>query len=160
MYAPLLPLYPFSVATPPLLSDVSFPLSLLVAVCVLLAEEYRYLVHTRLGAGSARQLAIEPEHREMKLIPWGGVAALLSHTRCQGAMDLCPPMDGLAFCFLPLPVNTQLPVHVCSDSSPYLSTPSCPCMCSASSPYLPTPSCPCVYVLIPPPTCQHPAVRA
>jgi hypothetical protein len=55
-------------------------------------------------------MAVDPHHRDMKLIPWGGVAALLSHIRQTAAVH--PLVDGLAFCFLPLPVHTQLPVHV------------------------------------------------
>ena len=99
-------------------------------------EEFRYIVHTRLGSGKARAMAVDAEHREMKLIPWGGVAALLSHATFRpsggaamitdasapasagvvsdgGAVsELCPEMAGRAFCFLPLPVETTLPVHV------------------------------------------------
>jgi sacsin len=92
------------------------------------------MVHTRLGSGKARAMAVDAEHREMKLIPWGGVAALLSHASSSssaaastapspypsvdtvvgaGAGDsTCPLVQGKAFCFLPLPVDTTLPVHV------------------------------------------------
>ena len=84
------------------------------------------MVHTRLGSGRARAMAVELEHRDMKLIPWGGVAALLSHSVAHAGDDpgpaelqVCPPTVGRAFCFLPLPVETTLPVHVSDGATPH-----------------------------------------
>ncbi len=64
----------------------------------------RWMVCNQLGGGKASQMANDPELSHMKLIPWAGVAARLS-----------PPLDvtaGKAYCFLPLPVNTKLPIHI------------------------------------------------
>ena len=64
----------------------------------------RWMVCNQLGGEKASQMASDPELSHMKLIPWAGVAARLS-----------PSMDvdaGKAYCFLPLPVNTKLPIHV------------------------------------------------
>jgi len=64
----------------------------------------RWMVCNQLGGGRASMMANDPDLSHMKLIPWGGVAARLS-----------PSHDvnfGNAYCFLPLPVQTQLPVHV------------------------------------------------
>ena len=43
----------------------------------------------------------------MRLIPWVGVAALLKSSQTQNA-----ELKGRAYCFLPLPAETGLPVHV------------------------------------------------
>ncbi len=64
----------------------------------------RWMVCNQLGGGRASDMANDPELSHMKLIPWAGVAARLS-----------PPHDanfGNAYCFLPLPVQIQLPIHV------------------------------------------------
>ncbi|CAN0322269.1 unnamed protein product, partial [Ectocarpus sp. 12 AP-2014] len=66
-----------------------------------------FLVCAAIGGGNAKKMACLPEHRHMKLIPWGGVAAHISRNSHPP-----PPFEGHAFCFLPLPVNTLLPVHV------------------------------------------------
>jgi len=66
-----------------------------------------FLVATGLGGSSARNMACEPAHRHMKFIPWGGVAALLSSNGAPASM-----LRGRAFCFLPLPVEVGLPVHI------------------------------------------------
>ena len=44
----------------------------------------------------------------------GSIAACVRNTSDQASIDrgTFPPLDGLAFCFLPLPVATNLPVHV------------------------------------------------
>ncbi|CAM9585905.1 unnamed protein product, partial [Chrysoparadoxa australica] len=66
-------------------------------------------VHAGLGGGAATAMACDQRHRHHKFIPWGGVA---------GAVEIlmCPPdslhLAGNAFCFLPLPVTTGLPVHI------------------------------------------------
>ncbi len=48
----------------------------------------------------------------LQFLPWCGVAALLAKESLTDAALVCPPTDGRAFCFLPLPVTTKLPVHV------------------------------------------------
>jgi sacsin len=67
----------------------------------------RYLVCSALGAGKCRAMACNPEHREMKFLPWGSIAARLSRDGCRP-----PKLRGGAFCFLPLPVETGFSVHI------------------------------------------------
>jgi len=126
-----------------------------------------FLVVAALGGGAVRDMAVDPAHRSMKFIPWGGVAAHLRRDGVSTASFLTSPSStaanaaegtgadghyepsttgsaksrslveattsnnhlqqqrsrnrgffpvkqrsGKAFCFLPLPVDTQLPVHV------------------------------------------------
>jgi hypothetical protein len=72
-----------------------------------------FLVVACLGGGGARSMAVEANNHAFKFIPWGGVAACLSRNgnssdqTANGAIR-----SGKAFCFLPLPVETQLPIHV------------------------------------------------
>ena len=68
-------------------------------------------------------MSVRDDLRELKLVPWAGVAAPLSrpvgmsrHGEHHG--------PGRAFCFLPLPLQTGLPVHVrCAVCSPLLFVP-------------------------------------
>ncbi len=73
-----------------------------------------FLISQCIGAGAARDLACDPKSAHLKLIPWGGVAAHLSHTVVSDGSGNSGGLqrDGRAFCFLPLPVMTKLPVHV------------------------------------------------
>ncbi|KAG5176706.1 hypothetical protein JKP88DRAFT_265343 [Tribonema minus] len=66
-----------------------------------------FMVCVQLGAGRARAFACDPQQRDLKFLPWGGVAAHLTRNG--------KPIErtrGKAFCFLPLPVDAGLPVHV------------------------------------------------
>ncbi|OQS01509.1 hypothetical protein ACHHYP_00661 [Achlya hypogyna] len=60
-----------------------------------------YLIAIGIGVGEAKAMALE--HRELKLIPYVGIAARL---------DVLPTLEGRAFCFLPLPVRVSMPVHI------------------------------------------------
>ena len=71
-----------------------------------------YLISQCIGAGAARDVACDPVSAHLKLIPWGGVAAHLSHNISNDSGDSALNREGRAFCFLPLPVQTHLPVHV------------------------------------------------
>jgi sacsin len=51
-------------------------------------------------------MAIEHQSLGLRFVPWASVAAKLS---CSSDRSL---IDGRAFCFLPLPTQTGLPVHV------------------------------------------------
>ncbi|KAG1701483.1 hypothetical protein DVH05_010784 [Phytophthora capsici] len=62
----------------------------------------KYLVCNQIGGGKAREMACAAENESLKLIPWVGIAS-----RIDGV-----PMDGRAFCFLPLPVRVGLSVHI------------------------------------------------
>ena len=53
----------------------------------------------------------------MKLVPWAGAAALVKRTDLKGnimhSMTSSKTWEfGRAYCFLPLPVHTGLPVHI------------------------------------------------
>lgn len=62
----------------------------------------KYLVCNQLGGGRAREIACAAENESLKLIPWAGIAGRIGDSS----------MEGRAFCFLPLPVKTGLPVHI------------------------------------------------
>ena len=73
----------------------------------------RWMVCSSLAGGKARALALSDTGVSRGLVPWVGVAARVPHP------DESPEQfiesfrdDGRAFCFLPLPVKTGLPVHV------------------------------------------------
>jgi sacsin len=70
----------------------------------------RWLISSAIGAGRARAMAVE-DVSGRGLVPWAGVAARLpdEHAPADAA---CVPLRGRAFCFLPLPIDTLLPVHV------------------------------------------------
>lgn len=87
--------------------------------------EYEYIYG--LVGGQAKQLACSEDARHMKLVPFGGVAACTKRVRithdpqASSASSSHPQMDetlfpalqqGQAFCFLPLPIQTKLPVLV------------------------------------------------
>jgi len=75
--------------------------------CIVKTQIDEYLICTALGGGECRQIACKEEYRHLKFLPWGGVAA---HLKRDGnhVMEL----SGNAFCFLPLPAETGLPVHI------------------------------------------------
>jgi sacsin len=66
-----------------------------------------YLICTALGGGRCRKMACDEQFRHMKFLPWGGVAAHLLRNS-----EVAPTTVGNAFCFLPLPVETGLPIHI------------------------------------------------
>lgn len=72
----------------------------------------------QLGGPRATAIAKSEKAKFMKFVPWAGVAARLSTTAVASAVDgdgsksLPPAPRGAAYCFLPLPVQTGLPVHV------------------------------------------------
>ena len=67
-----------------------------------------YLVCAGLGGGVAKEMAVHPKNQALKFIPWAGVAAHLKHN---GSL-LTDTTKGQAFCFLPLPKENGVPVHV------------------------------------------------
>ena len=94
-------------------------------------EIVEYLVVSGLMGGEARRLSCEETSRHLKLVPLGAVAACISRKSVRsrihsdllglgsmagldigtGTGSCFPQISGQAFCFLPLPVRTQLPVH-------------------------------------------------
>ncbi|EFJ44918.1 hypothetical protein VOLCADRAFT_118510 [Volvox carteri f. nagariensis] len=87
----------------------------------------RWLVCNALGGGGARDMALKSfRNHSTKMVPWVGVAArvpsavggavggevLATAKGDAGGDDSGGGLDGRAFCFLPLPIRTGLPVHV------------------------------------------------
>lgn len=70
----------------------------------------RWIVCNQLGGGKASLLAKDPSLSHMNLLPWAGVAARVHPIPAVAQTSLQP--NGVVYCFLPLPVSTQLPVHV------------------------------------------------
>ncbi len=74
--------------------------------------EYNELwdVCNQLGGSAANMIACDPSNELLRLVPWGGVAVCID----SGLVDLTSSRlnQGLAYCFLPLPVHTGLPVLV------------------------------------------------
>lgn len=78
----------------------------------------------QLGGRGASHIASDPDNALLRLIPWAGVAACVSVTypnasAADGSLvgahspdTVSAVRDGLAYCFLPLPVRTGLPVMV------------------------------------------------
>lgn len=64
---------------------------------------------TQFGGGQASQIARIPANAHLKLVPIAGVAACLS---TEGEEIVVRQRSGAAYCFLPLPIQTGLPVMV------------------------------------------------
>jgi hypothetical protein len=81
----------------------------------------RWLVCNQLGGARATAIANHPDCKHMKFVPWAGVAARIS-VQGTATIDTVSSVDsgssgktavqGRAYCFLPLPVSTGLPVHI------------------------------------------------
>lgn len=72
----------------------------------------RWELCNQLGGKEASVIAVDPTNALLRLIPWGGVAVCVSNTRMPVAALNASAADGVAYCFLPLPVRTGLPVMV------------------------------------------------
>jgi sacsin len=105
--------------------NLSLPVAAATAdAAEVLREEW--LVCNQLGEGDARALALKAWRDEkVKMVPWVGVAARLSTSSNMsgkqgsngwvtglGSSDAAGALAGRAFCFLPLPAATGLPVHI------------------------------------------------
>lgn len=79
-----------------------------------------WLVCNQLGGGEARAMALQAWKKEkVKMVPWVGVAThLATHVSVPGyssggrSLSCRSSTGGRAFCFLPLPADTSLPVHI------------------------------------------------
>ena len=69
--------------------------------------EEHWEVCNQLGGPAANAIAFDPANSFLRLVPWAGVAACVNVV--SGADDL---KHGLAYCFLPLPVQTGLPIMI------------------------------------------------
>ena len=79
----------------------------------------RTLIIPSFAPGNTQGMATATENLHMRLVPWAGVAACIRQTGPAGppSSPLHPAAQllarlGRAYCFLPLPAETQLPVHV------------------------------------------------
>ena len=86
---------------------------------ILMETRERWMVCSSLAGGRARRLALSETGISRGLVPWVGVAARVPHpddpsadTLTEAAAAVKASIEGRAFCFLPLPVKTGLPVHV------------------------------------------------
>jgi sacsin len=73
------------------------------------------VLHVLCIPGAALKQAVEAwRSSHTKLLPWVGVAALLPEQvqDLQASSGAAGSHIGRAFCFLPLPIHTALPVHV------------------------------------------------
>ncbi|KAK9808692.1 hypothetical protein WJX72_002029 [[Myrmecia] bisecta] len=74
------------------------------------AAQRTFLIAQALGGGAAAEMAAQASAQfRVALTPWGAVAAPLDLDTDTGQTRA---FTGSAFCFLPLPVQTGLPVHV------------------------------------------------
>ena len=69
-----------------------------------------WLVHQCCGVEVCDEEDVIPDGRSNKLLPFGGLAALVESNKRKTSSIEAPSY--LAYCFLPLPVRTSLPVHV------------------------------------------------
>jgi hypothetical protein len=73
-------------------------------------------VCNQLGGGGCSRIAQDPNNSLLRLVPWGGVAAFVQSSSLTSAHNnqalSSHQSGGLAYCFLPLPVQTGLPVMV------------------------------------------------
>lgn len=70
----------------------------------------KWEVCTQFGGGEASVIASDPARAHLKLVPLGGVAANV--LRSSASESLPCETRGKAYCFLPLPLETGLPVMV------------------------------------------------
>ena len=71
----------------------------------------RWEVCNQLGGEVSNSIAADEKNELLRLVPWGGVAACV-HSTYREAKECLSIQEGLAYCFLPLPVQTGLPVMV------------------------------------------------
>ena len=74
-------------------------------------ERQRWLMSCALAGGNARGMSLSETGRKRGLVPWVGVAARVKRDDADDSAQTEKTL-GRAFCFLPLPVHTGLPVHV------------------------------------------------
>lgn len=66
------------------------------------------LIRTDSGDDLAKNITAMHQSQE-KVVPWAGAAARISAASTEGSI---PPVSGKVYCFLPLPLETGLPVHI------------------------------------------------
>ncbi|XP_066271198.1 sacsin-like [Branchiostoma lanceolatum] len=76
------------------------------------AKSEDWIISSCMGTETSLQLALTDRGRKAGLVPCGGLAALLKSGDVSHQNALDNPINGEAFCFLPLSIRTGLPVHV------------------------------------------------
>ena len=74
----------------------------------MVVHEEQWEVCNQLGGILANAIAADQANTFLRLVPWGGVAACIGHS----SEPALTARAGLAYCFLPLPVHTGLPIMV------------------------------------------------
>ena len=75
--------------------------------------EEHWIICNSLGSGRGLdQILRQDSTFGAKMIPWVGVAACIPQSPGEEVLPSLRPLQGKAFCFLPLPVYTGLPVHI------------------------------------------------
>lgn len=69
----------------------------------------KWEICTQFGGGQAMGIARDPRNTHMKLVPLAGTAACVQMDGDQRFQNI---RKGLAYCFLPLPIQTELPIMV------------------------------------------------
>lgn len=78
-------------------------------------QSMSYLLVTGIKGGEARKMACDEKVRHLKLIPLGSVAVCIKKSHYDDihpSIEHLPVTQGQAFCFLPLPIHSNLPVHL------------------------------------------------
>ncbi len=81
-------------------------------------ENKEYALVQGIRGGRAKRLACSEAARDLKLIPYGGIAACVSISTSSdgkvgnGSKTWLPTQDGQVFCFLPTPIKSTLQVHI------------------------------------------------
>ena len=74
-------------------------------------REEKWLIHQCIGLQKSEESEEVPDGRSYGLLPRGGIAAKVAE-KSKFHFSKCKEPKHKAFCFLPLPLNTGLPVHV------------------------------------------------
>lgn len=69
----------------------------------------KWEICTQFGGSQATGIARDPQNSHLKLVPLAGTAACIQMHGDQKFKDI---RKGLAYCFLPLPIQTELPIMV------------------------------------------------
>lgn len=75
----------------------------------------KFAVCCLIGGERLLKMATDPAMQHLRLVPWAGVASLIGRQESVGSETkeiVINRNEGKVFCFLPLPVEAGLPVHV------------------------------------------------
>eukprot|EP00736_Rhodelphis_marinus_P003791 Rmarinus@m.11043 len=99
----------------------SFPSSVFNVITETIREgeeksKQEWMLSSTLGTDLSLRMSIDPQNLDHSFVPWGSVALPIcsdeyTDFHCRQS-EVEKQLEGRAFCFLPLPVLTRLPVHV------------------------------------------------